>query len=130
MRTLLPVLAMIALGGFSGQASAQAPCPEFARLRSEAEAQKPSEFARLRGEAEAQKPARHGLVVSGCEAYIRSSVAWRAVVEYADEHRTVCNISDRSVSEFEKNYREAVSLRNNVCAGRPARPFPPDIIQR
>jgi hypothetical protein len=115
MRTLLPVLAMIALSGFSGQASAQAPCPEFARLRSE---------------AEAQKPARRGLVVSGCEAYIRSSVAWRAVVEYADEHRTVCNISDRSVSEFEKNYREAVSLRNNVCAGRPARPFPPDIIQR
>ncbi len=116
MRTLLPTLAVIALCGFSNQANAQAPCPEFTRLRSEA--------------VEARRPVRRFQILGGCEAYIRYSLAWRAVVEYADEHRTVCNISDRSVNEFEKYYREAVSLRDNICAGRPARPFPAEIIQR
>jgi len=125
MRTLLPTLAMIALGGFFNQASAQAPCPEFTRLRSEAvEAQRQTSSV-----PPLQRPVRRQ-ILSGCEAYIRYSLAWRAVVEYADEHRTVCNISDRSVNEFEKYYREAVSLRDNICAGRPARPFPAEIIQR
>jgi hypothetical protein len=106
---------MMALVGFCTKASAQAQCPELIRLRSEA--------------AELSKPARRALTSDRCEAYIRSSMAWGAMVQYANDHRESCEISIRSLSEFEKYHREAVSARNNVCAGRPARPFPPEIIQ-
>jgi len=116
MRTLLPALAVIALGGFFNQANAQAPCPEFTRLRSEA--------------VEAQRPTARGLMSGRCDALIRSSIAWRAVLQYADDHREMCDISIRSLGEFEKYYSDAVTARDNVCAGRPARPFPPEIIQR
>ena len=113
MRTLLPAIAMIALGAFCDQASAQARCPELTRLRSEA-----------------QKPAARGLMSGHCDVLIRSSIAWRAVLQYADDHREMCDISIRALGEFEKYYSDAVSARDNVCAGRPARPFPPEIIQR
>ena len=116
MRALLPALAMLALGGFCGLASAQAQCPELTRLRSEA--------------VQAQRPMRRSPMTGGCELYIRSSMAWRAVFEYADENREMCDISTDSLADFEKYYREALSARNNVCAGRPARPYPADIIQR
>jgi hypothetical protein len=42
----------------------------------------------------------------------------------------MCDVSVRSLADFEKYYAEAVSARDNVCAGRPARPFPAEIIQR
>ena len=87
MRALLPALAMLALGGFYGQASAQAQCPELSRLRSEA--------------ALAQKPLRRNPIMGGCEMYIRSSMAWRAVFEYADENREMCDISSDSLGAFE-----------------------------
>jgi hypothetical protein len=116
MRTLIPALAIIALTGFCGQANAQAQCPELTRLRSEA--------------AEASKPIRRALTSDRCETYIRSSMAWGAMVQYANDHRESCGISTRSLSEFEKYHREAVSARDNVCTGRPARPFPPEIIHR
>jgi hypothetical protein len=116
MRTLLPTLAMIALGGFFSHASAQAQCPELTRLRSEA--------------AQAQKPMARGLISDRCEAYIRSSMAWRAVLQYAEDHRESCDISLRSLGEFEKYHHDAVSARDNVCAGRPVRPFPAEIIHR
>jgi hypothetical protein len=115
MRTLMPALA-IALVGFCSQANAQAQCPELTRLRSEA--------------AEASKPTRRALISDRCEAYIRSSMAWDVMVQYANDHRELCNISIHSLSEFEKYHREAVSARDNVCTGRPVRPFPPEIIQR
>jgi hypothetical protein len=116
MRTLIPAIAVIMLAGFCGQASAQAQCPELTRLRSEA--------------AAASKPVTRALVSSRCEAYIRSSMAWDALLQYANDHRESCDISFHSLSEFEKFHREEVQARDNVCAGRPARPFPPDIIRR
>jgi hypothetical protein len=116
MRKLLQALAMIALGGFFNQANAQAQCPELTRLRSEAVA--------------AQKPMQRDLFGGRCDAYIRISIAWRAVLQYAEDHRESCDISLRLLGEFEKYHREAVSARDNVCAGRPARPFPAEIIQR
>ena len=116
MRTLIPALAMIALAGSCGQANAQAQCPELTRLRSEATG--------------ASKPMGRALTSDLCEAYIRSSMAWGATVQYANDHRESCGISSRSLSEFEKYHREAVNARDNVCAGRPARPFPPEIIHR
>ena len=119
MRMLLPALAAIALGGFCSQASAQAQCPELTRLRSEA--------------AEAQKPMPRSLSLGlggSCDFYIRSSMAWRAVLAYADDHREMCGVSAGSLNDFERYYREAARARDNVCAGRPIRPFPAEIIQR
>jgi hypothetical protein len=116
MRTFLSALAIIVFGGFFNQANAQTQCPELTRLRSEA--------------AGAQKPMGRGLISSHCDALIRSSIAWRAVLQYADDHREMCDVSVRSLADFEKYYAEAVSARDNVCAGRPVRPFPAEIIQR
>src|SRR5262249_49727707 len=111
MRTLLLALGMLALAGFGSQANAQPQCPELTRLRSEA--------------TEASRPPMRSLTLMGCDAYIRSSMAWAAVVEYANDHRESCDISARSLTEFENYRREAVTARNNACAGRPVRPFPP-----
>jgi hypothetical protein len=115
MRMHLPALAVIALGCFSGHADAQAQCPAFIRLLNEA--------------VEAQKPFR-GLMLGSCGAYVRSAEAWRAVVEYADENREMCNISDQTLSAVEHSRRSAINDRNNVCGGRPLRAFPAEIIQR
>jgi hypothetical protein len=114
MRTLLPVLGMIALVGFCSQANAQAQCPELTRLRNEA--------------VDASKPMARALISDRCEVYIRSSIAWAEMVQYASDNRQSCDISSRSLSEFEKYHREAVSARDNVCAGRPVRPFPAEVI--
>ncbi len=116
MHTHMPALAIMALVGFGGQANAQARCPELTRLRGEA--------------AEVFKQTRGVPTSERCEAYNRLSTAWRAVVQYANDNRESCDISVLSLNDFENYRSEAVKARDNVCAGRPARPFPPDIIQR
>lgn len=113
MRTHLPTLVMMALAGYCSQASAQERCPELTRLRSEA--------------AEAIKPMPS---VVRCGAHHRFSRAWGAIVQYANDHRELCDISIGLLSEFEKQHREAEKARDNVCAGRPLRPYPPDVIKR
>jgi hypothetical protein len=117
MRTHMPAQAAIALAGFCSQANAQAQCPELTRLRGEA--------------AEASKQ-RVALVPPSqrCEAYVRISMTWGAIVQYANDHRESCDISNVSLNEFEQRHREAVTARDNFCSGRPVRPFPADIIQR
>lgn len=104
---------MIALAGFGG--AAQALCPELTRLRSEA--------------VEATKPMNRGLMPDRCDAYIRASLAWSTLRAYAQDEE-MCNISGRSLSEIDKLHHDAMVARNNVCAGRPARAFPADIILR
>ncbi|WP_445222069.1 hypothetical protein ACKWRH_20510 [Bradyrhizobium sp. Pa8] len=116
MRILLPVLAVLALAGSCREAGAQTPCPELPRLRSEA--------------VEAAKPMARALMSDRCDAYIRASRAWSAVVDYANDHRDVCEISDRLLGDLEMYRREAVAARKNVCAGRPVRPFPADIVSQ
>ena len=116
MQTHFLTLAMIALVGFCGPANAQALCQELTRLRSEA--------------SEAVQQMRGAPTSDRCAAYIRFSMAWGAIAQYANDHRELCDISIPLLSDFEKRYREAVSARENVCAGRPIRPFPPDINQR
>jgi hypothetical protein len=116
MRIHMPALAMIALIGFASQASAQARCPELTRMRSEAVA--------------ASKRTMGVPTSERCEAYNRVSMAWGAMARYANDHRESCDISILSVNELEGYHREAAKARDNVCAGRPPRPFPPDIIQR
>lgn len=115
MRVFLPALAAIAFGGLCSHANAQAQCPEFVRLHNAA--------------MDLQKPTVNGRIPGSCGAYVRSAQAWRALLQYADEYRVVCDISERSVDEFEKYRREAATRRDNVCAGRPARPFPAEIIR-
>jgi hypothetical protein len=115
MRIHISAVAMMALAGFCSQANAQAQCPELTQLRVEA--------------AEALKQTRQALRSDSCGAYTRSSMAWDAITRYANDHREVCDISSVSMSDFEKYHREAVQARDNVCAGRPVRPFPPDIIR-
>ncbi|MCK1622328.1 hypothetical protein IVA87_20325 [Bradyrhizobium sp. 147] len=114
MRILLRVVAMIALAGLCREARAQPQCPELTRLRSEA--------------VEASKPTTRAVMAGRCDRYIQASRAWNAVVDYAYDHQDVCGISDRVLGDLETYRRDAVTARNNVCAGRPVRPFPADIV--
>ncbi len=118
MRMHVPVVAMMALVGLANHANAQARCPDLTRLRSEV--------------AETSKQTRGGIAPTSqrCEVYGRLSTAWDAILQYAKDHREVCEISSRALDDFEKYHDEAVKTRDNVCAGRPARPFPPEIILR
>jgi hypothetical protein len=109
MRIFVPVLIGIALASICSEADAQAQCPELIRLRN------------------AASGVPRGL--GTCEGYIRSAMAWDDVRQYADGRRESCAISDDALSNFEKLYRQAVTARNNVCAGRPSRPFPAEIIR-
>jgi hypothetical protein len=113
----MPALAAIALAGFCNQVNAQAQCPELTRLRGEA-----AEVSKQRGAL--VPPSQR------CEAYVRISMAWGAIAQYASDHREACDISNVSLNEFEQRHREAVTARDNICSGRPVRPFPPEIIQR
>jgi hypothetical protein len=101
MRTRMPALTIIALLGFCIQANAQAPCPELTRLRSEAQ--------------EALKQSMTVPASERCYMYIRLSVAWGAVAQYANDNRESCHISIPSLNEFEQYHREAVKDRDNVC---------------
>ncbi|TWB66733.1 hypothetical protein FBZ94_101411 [Bradyrhizobium sacchari] len=114
MRILLPIIAMIALTGACSEAGAQARCPELIRLRSAA--------------VEASKPITRALMSSRCDAYISASLAWSAVVDYARDHQDVCDVSNRLLSDLEKYHLDSVTARINVCAGRPVRPFPADVV--
>lgn len=117
MRMHVSVLAILALVAISTHAGAQ-PCPELTRLRSEA--------------ADASKQTWGGIAPTAqrCEAYGRTANAWDAILQYARQNRELCEISARSLDEFEKYRDEATKTRDNVCSGRPARPFPPEIISR
>jgi len=64
-----------------------------------------------------------------CYIYGRLSNAWGAVARYANDNRESCHISVASLSDFERYHSEAVKDRDNVCAGRPLRPYGADIIQ-
>jgi hypothetical protein len=116
MPTHVPGVAIIALAGFCIQANAQDRCAELTRLRSEA--------------AEALKQTTIAPALERCESYNRLSKARGAIAQYASDHRESCDISILSLSDLERYHRDAVKARDNVCAGRPVRPYPPDIIQR
>jgi hypothetical protein len=109
----LSAFSMVALVGL---ADAQTPCPELARLRSEA--------------AEASKQATRAPASERCGSYIRFSLAAKAMVEYANNHRESCDISVQSLNQMEGSHRDALKARDNVCTGRPLRAYPADIIQR
>jgi hypothetical protein len=126
MRILLSALAAIALAGFCSQANAQAQCLELTRLRSEAAAAS-KQWTVLDTKRDLTMPVPRS---QHCETYVRISMAWAAIAQYANDHRESCGISEVSLNEFEQRHREAVTARDNFCSGRPVRPFPPEIIQR
>jgi hypothetical protein len=105
---------MIALVGLGVQAEAQTPCPELVRLRNAAN--------------EAWKHAMWVPRSERCLALHHASLAAEATLKYVNNNRESCNVSIQN--EVEGYYRESAQARDNVCAGRPLRPFPPDIIQR
>jgi hypothetical protein len=116
MRTRVAALAVIALVGLVGHASAQGQCEQLTRMRSKA-------AAALNKTVGVPMPGR-------CESYTELSIAWAEIAEYASDHRESCDVSTSLLETFEKRHQEMVKARDNVCSGRPARPFPPDIIQR
>jgi hypothetical protein len=133
MRTLIPALTIIALTGLCIQADAQDRCPELTRLRSEAA------DALKQATTVPRSPAANtgGAYATSevCESYIRFSVAWGKIAQYAKDHRESCDISILSLNEFERYHGEALKARDRVCAGGPLRSippdvFPPDVIQR
>jgi hypothetical protein len=65
-----------------------------------------------------------------CGALYHASLAAQATLKYANNNRESCDISVPLLNQGEGYHREAVQARDNVCAGRPLRPYPADIIQR
>jgi hypothetical protein len=111
----VPAFTLIAIVGLGVQVEAQTPCPEYLRLRNAA--------------TEAWKQAMRAPLSERCGALYHASLAAEATLKYADNNRESCDISVPVLNQLERYHREAVEARDNVCAGRPARPFPADIIQ-
>ena len=76
----VPAFTMIAIVGLGVQAEAQAPCPEYLRLRNAA--------------TEAWKQAMRAPRSERCGALYHASLAAEATLKYADNNRESCNISD------------------------------------
>jgi hypothetical protein len=112
----VPAFTLIAMVGLGVQVEAKTPCPEVVQLRNVA--------------AEAWKQAMRAPQSERCGALYRAVLATEATVKYADNNRESCNISVSLLNEVERYDREAVQARDNVCGGRPLRPYPPDIIRR
>lgn len=109
-------VAIMVLAGFISPVVAQASCPELNRLRSEA--------------AKVPRQTIGVATPDRCGAYIRVTMAWDALLDYASDNSEMCGVSQSQLNDFERYRHEAATARDNVCAGRPARPFPPDIIAR
>ena len=106
---------VIAIIGLGVQAEAQTPCPELVRLRNAA--------------SEAWKQAMRVPPSERCGALYHAALATEATLKFANNNHESCDISVPLLNEVERYHREAVQARDNVCAGRPLRPYPPDIIQ-
>ena len=64
-----------------------------------------------------------------CAALHQAVLATEATLNYANSNLDSCHISDPLLNQLEGYHRKAVQARDNACAGRPLRPFPPDIIR-
>ena len=96
-RAPTPTLAMLALVGFCSQANAQTHAPIGP----------PAQRGCRRLKTDEARPTS-----DRCEDVHCSSMAWGVMVQIRDDHRELCDISIRSLSEFEKYHREAVSARD------------------
>jgi len=112
----VPAFTLIAILGLGVQVEAQTPCPEFLQLRNAA--------------SEVWRQAIRAPRSERCQALDRASLATEVTLKYANNNRESCDISVPLLQQVEGYHREAVQARDNACAGRPLRPFPPEIIQR
>ncbi|HEY0423817.1 MAG TPA: hypothetical protein VGC82_10885 [Rhodopila sp.] len=112
----VPAFTMIAIVGLGVQVHAQTPCRELVRLRNTG--------------TEAWKQAMRAPRSERCGALDHAALAADATFKYADNNRVSCGISVPLLNQVEGYHRQAVQARDNVCAGRPLRPFPADIMQR
>jgi hypothetical protein len=112
----VPAFTMIATVGLGIQVEAQTPCPELVQLRNAATA--------------AWKQAMSAPPSERCGALYHVSLAAEATLKYAHNNRESCHLSLPLLNWVERWHHEAVQARDNACAGRPLRPYPPDIIQR
>jgi hypothetical protein len=104
-------LTMAALTVFVMQTQARAECPELDRLR----------VAFIKA-WDVKEPA--------CDHYWRLSLAAKAWEEYACRNVESCSISGHLLFQIEREYRDVAETRDNVCAGRPKRPLPAEIMPR
>jgi hypothetical protein len=111
----VPICTMIAMAWLGGQAQAQPPCPEVIQLRDAA-------TMAWKEAMSARRPER-------CGTLNRASLTAEATLNYANSNRESCNISTRLLNDLEGYRRDTVQARDNVCAGRPMRPYPADIIR-
>jgi len=130
----VPAFTVIAIVWLGVQAEAQTPFPELVRLRYVDQVPIDvvgcPELVRLRNAAtEAWKQAMRAPRSERCGALDQASSAAEATLAYADNNRGACNISVPLLNHVEGYRREALQARDSVCAGRPLRPYPPDIIQ-
>jgi hypothetical protein len=110
----ISIFATLAIIGLALEAQA-APCQDYLRLRNEA-------AAAWRQAITAPPPER-------CGALYHASSSAEATLRYADHNRESCDLSVPILNSLEAHHREAVQARDNVCSGRPMRPFPADIIR-
>jgi hypothetical protein len=108
--------ATIAIVGFGVPAEAKAPCQELVRLRNAA--------------SESWKQAMRVPPSERCGALNHASSATQATLNYANNNRASCNVSDQLLNQTEGYHRQALQARDNACAGRPLQPYPADIIRR
>jgi len=111
----LPAFTMIALVSLGVQAEAKAPCQQYLQLRNAA--------------TKAWKAAMGAPPSQRCGAFDRASQAAEATLTYVNSNRDSCDISVPLLAQVEDTHHDAVQARNNVCAGRPVRPYPADIIR-
>ena len=116
MMAILIAIIGVAMIGLGVQVEAKTPCPELVRLRNVA--------------TEAWKRAMRAPQSDRCGALYQAALAAEATRKYADDTRQACNVSVSLLNQVERSDREAVQARDNVCAGRPLRPYPPDTIKR
>jgi hypothetical protein len=117
MRLLaISAFAIVTVVGLGVEAKAQLHCQEYLRLRNAATA--------------AWKKAMKAPSSERCGALSEASLAAETTIKYAEANRETCNISVSLLNQVEGYHRDALQARDNVCAGRPLRPYPPEIIQR
>ena len=112
----VPALIMMAMVALAVPVDARTPCHEYLRLRNAA--------------AQAWGQAMRAPTPERCGAMSHAVSAAEATLKYADNNRESCDISVQLLNQLEGYRRQTVQARDNACAGRPLRPFPPDIIQR
>ena len=108
--------AVMAIVGLVAPAEASTPCDQYLGLRNAA--------------TQAWKQAMRASPSERCGELYHATSAAEATLSYARNNREACAISDRLLNQVEGYQRAAVQARDNVCAGRPLRQYPADIILR